>query len=408
MEDKIYNTRNRETIVLRQKKLKDGTLSLFLDIHHNGKRRREFLGMYLLPGNSSKIKNQNKQTLELAEKIRANKQIEIQTSRFDVLHEYKPQTLFLDYYRKICIKRFGTDNQSKWGNWRVTLHHLEKYASETTTFEDIDSEWIEGFKAYLYSHQKSDNDGQFSDRGDKLLSQSTLNGYYNKFKACINEAFDDRIIVVNPLRGVKPIPAGETKREHLSWDEVVALNNTPCKYYDLKRAFLFSCFTGLRKGDIEDLVWSEVRQMDGMTRIVFRQNKTRAQEYLDISDKAAYYLGERGEPDEKVFPHFKWDMNMSLEFRRWMVLAGIDRYITFHCGRHTFAVLMLSFGVDIYTVSKLLGHKELQTTQIYSRVLDKKKQEAAGLFPKMSGGASASKNKESEDNNKPKKVNDYE
>lgn len=61
--------------------------------------------------------------------------------------------------------------------------------------------------------------------------------------------------------------------------------------------------------------------------------------------------------------------------------AGIHKDITFHCGRHTFAVMMLDLGTDIYTVSKLLGHRELSTTQIYAKVLDKNKQAAVAKIP---------------------------
>ena len=159
--------------------------------------------------------------------------------------------------------------------------------------------------------------------------------------------------------------------------------HTECKYPILKRAFLFSCLTGLRKSDIEKMTWNEVQIHGDTTRIIFKQQKTGAQEYLDISTQAVEYLGERGEKDEQVFKGFIYNNLILLELRRWALKAGITKDITFHCGRHTFAVMMLDLGADIYTVSKLLGHKDLKTTQIYAKILDKKKQEAVGLIPSL-------------------------
>lgn len=75
-----------------------------------------------------------------------------------------------------------------------------------------------------------------------------------------------------------------------------------------------------------------------------------------------------------------------MELKRWAVRAGITKDITFHSGRHTFAVMMLDLGADIYTVQKLLGHKEIHTTQIYAKMMDKKKQEAAMLIPPLLPG----------------------
>jgi len=154
------------------------------------------------------------------------------------------------------------------------------------------------------------------------------------------------------------------------------LSETECLDPYLKRVFMFACFTGLRKSDIQKLTWGEVRKFDKYTRLVFKQKKTGGQEYLDIPKAAERYLGVQGDSvkTDKVFPHFRHDAYTSVELRRWALSAGITKDFTFHCSRHTFAVILLSTGTDIYTVSKLLGHREISTTQIYAHLIDSRKQ----------------------------------
>jgi integrase len=154
-----------------------------------------------------------------------------------------------------------------------------------------------------------------------------------------------------------------------------------CKYPVMKNAFLFSCLTGLRWSDIQKLKWSEVQKQGDGWRVTFRQQKTRGQEYLDISYQARNYLGQQGNPDERVFVGLKYSGWHNIELQRWIMRAGITKNITFHCGRHTFAVLQLELNTDIYTVSKLLGHKELKTTQVYAKIMDLKKREAMNKMP---------------------------
>ena len=347
----------------------------------------ETLELCLLPGNSKAVKEQNRQTQAQAEAVRAERQIELQSNSYEVLHQFKPNTYFLAYYRKMCEEKFHSDSEGNWGIWRSCLRYLESYCDESTTFNDVTPDWVRGFRNFLDNAEKDSHKKVDNENGEHVfmgLSLNSKHSYFNKLKACINHAFDERIIAVNPLRGVKGFRQDETCREHLTWEEVCMLDATPCKYQDLKNAFLFACFTGIRKCDIETLTWGEVRKFDGFTRIVWQQKKTGGQEYLDIPQQAEKYLGEfRRKNDELVFPHFKYGPWLLLELRRWMLAAGITKDITFHCSRHTFAVLMLNFGADIYTVSKLLGHKELQTTQIYTKVLDKKKQDAVRLFPEI-------------------------
>ena len=126
-----------------------------------------------------------------------------------------------------------------------------------------------------------------------------------------------------------------------------------------------------------------MQEFDGGTRIVFRQKKTKGLEYLDIAGQAVRYMGQRGKADERVFAGLKYSAWHNLALREWCLKAGITKHITFHCGRHTFAVLQLSLGTEIYTVSKLLGHRELKTTQVYAQIMDAKKREAVNRIPEL-------------------------
>ena len=383
--NKISKTK-KEPVKLREKKLANGNISLYLDIYRNGKREYEFLKLYLIKERTPLDRKQNEQTLLTAQAIRSKRQIEIQNGEYGFTKQFKLETPFLQYYRKMCEDRHqNPDSSGNWGNWHSCLRYLEVYCDEKTTFKDIDADWIEGFKEYLNTAEKNTYKRTKNKESELFqpLSQNSKVSYFNKLRACINQAFEERIIPVNPLRGVEGFKAAETERAYLTLDEVKMLAQTHCKYAYLKNAFLFSCLTGLRKSDIEKLTWGEVHKHEGFIRIIFKQKKTKGQEYLDISPEAEEYLGERGDVGDKVFSGFKYGSWTLLELKRWALAAGITKDITFHCGRHTFAVLMLELGADIYTVSKLLGHRELATTQIYAKVVDKKKQEAVSLIPKI-------------------------
>lgn len=156
-----------------------------------------------------------------------------------------------------------------------------------------------------------------------------------------------------------------------------------CKYQIIKNAFLFSCLTGLRWSDINKMIWSEVRDEDTGSRIIFRQKKTDGLEYLYISEQARELLGSREHESDRVFTGLKYGAHFNAEILRWCMRAGITKHITFHSARHTNAVLLLENGADIYTVSKRLGHKELRTTEIYAKIIDTKMKEAANIIPEL-------------------------
>lgn len=382
----MTSNNQKEPVRLRERVLANGDKSLYLDIIRNGKRCKEYLKLYLVNPKTALDRQQNKETLATAQAIRAKRQIELQNGEYSFTKQFKENTPFLQYYRNMCEERLHTpDSKGNWGNWHSCLRHLEGYCNESTTFADIDRKWILGFKEYLNNINKEDYK-QVSKgyrKGFEPLSQNSKVSYFNKLKACLNHAFQERVIQHNPMIGIEGFKVEETARNYLTLEEIKLLANTPCKYEILKRAFLFSCLTGIRKCDILRLKWGDVEKFDIYTRLIFKQKKTKGQEYLDISSEAVTYMGKRRENEDLVFDGFTYGAWVSLELRRWVMAAGIKKDITFHCARHTFAVLMLNLGADIYTVSKLLGHKEIGTTQIYAKVLDKTKQDAVSLIPKI-------------------------
>lgn len=375
----------KESIQLRKRKTPAGNISLYLDIYRNGKREYEYLKLYLVPEVTKADRDKNKETLKYAEAIKSKRTVELMNGEFGFKSEYKTDTLFFDYYRNMCEKRLGAESRGNWGNWFSCLHHLRIYERrENITFADITPEWVQGYKDYLENKAIAFASDKRLRVKDKLLSRNSKVSYFAKLKACLNQAFDERIIPINPCRGIENFKAEEGTRMYLTIDELKKLVETECEYSGVKTTFLFSCLTGLRRSDIMKLTWGEVQQHGDFTRLIFKQKKTGGQEYLDINQQAAELMGERRSSDDAVF----YDCIPSVDcankaIQAWCLRAGIDKKITFHCGRHTFAVMMLDLGADIYTVSKLLGHRMLNTTQIYAKVLDKSKQAAVSRIPNI-------------------------
>jgi len=176
---------------------------------------------------------------------------------------------------------------------------------------------------------------------------------------------------------IKGIQEQETRREFLTVEELNQLAATPCEQDTMKRAALFSALTGLRHCDIQKMRWKEI-QIDGdQARLNFTQKKTKGVEYMPISAQALELCGEPRKPEQLVFEDLPAPSWISGPLKTWIKKAGITKKITFHCFRHTFATLQLTNGTDIYTVSKMLGHTNVKTTQIYAKVVDEKKEKAA-------------------------------
>jgi integrase/recombinase XerD len=366
----------------KRKQTKSGSISLYLEIYKgtttssDGKvknlRDYEYLNLYLIDKPKTPIdKQHNKDTLGLAKSIKSKRELEIKNGLYGFTNDFKLSTNFIDYFKEQTEKRLQSDGN--YGNWESSLKHLIRFAGTKVSFREIDQDFCERFKDYLINTAKT--------KSEQPLSSSSVSSYFNKFRACLKEAVRKKIILSNPAIDVSNPKVIENIRQHLSLDELKAIVKADCRYDVLKRAFIFSCLTGLRWSDINNLKWSEVQNTNEGWRITFHQQKTKGLQYLDLSEQARGYLGKQGNPDERVFTSLKYSSYMNVELSKWMMRAGITKDITFHSARHTFAVIQLTLGTEIFTLSKLLGHSELKTTQIYSKIVDEKKREAVNKIP---------------------------
>ena len=337
----------KETIRLRKKATtgNTGVMSLYLDIYRNGKREYEFLKLYLVPELTKADKKKNDETMKLAEAIKGKRTVELMNGEYGFKSQYKTDTPFFEYYSAMCEKRFNnTESRGNWGNWYSCLHHLRIYEKrENITFAEITPEWVQGFKDYLETKALAWSNDKSERVKDTKLARNSKVSYFAKLKACINQAFEDRIIPVNPCRGVKNFKAEEGTRMYLTVEELKRLVETDCiQYPGVKTTFLFSCLTGLRRSDILKLTWGEVHQQGKFTRLIFKQKKTGGLEYLDINQQAVDLMGPRGNSDDFIFSDMLPDMDCTNKtLQSWMYRAGIDKKITFHCGRHSISSFSL-------------------------------------------------------------------
>ncbi|MBK6544266.1 MAG: site-specific integrase [Saprospiraceae bacterium] len=359
-------------VTLRRRK-KGKNESLYLDYYDGGKRWSEYLELYLIPepvkGKLSKeILKSNRSTLEQAEAIRSKRHLEIHNGNYGFQDKGKMKGSFVSFVELLVRKR--NSSKGNYDNWDSALKHLKKYVKTDVSFEQINKHWLEGFKEYLSKNAITPS--------HKKLSPNSQVSYFNKIRAALREAYNSRIIQRNPCDEVKGIKSEETERGFLTIEELEAVANAECELPILKRAFLFSALTGLRWSDINKLVWEDVQHSNENGHYIrFQQQKTKGSETQIISDQALDLLGKRGELKDRVFVGLRYSAWHNLKLQQWVMRAGISKTITFHCARHTYATLQLSLGTDIFTVSKLLGHKDLRTTQIYTKIFDEKKKEAA-------------------------------
>lgn len=343
-------------VYLRKKEYK-ARYRYYLDIYQKGQRHYEFLDLYQYKGKNPFDVKSNKEHKELAENIRAKKQIELQSDSYDIEPKHKQQIYFLPYFQQWLKEYPNKDVRLANACYNYFIKFLEfKGLSNKITTKQITKDLAKKFREYL----------------DKNLNGETPHNYFSKFIKLCNDATDARVFKVSPCHKIKNTRPEGLKKDILSMDEIQVLKEANCQNSEVKKAFLLSIYTGLRWIDVKTLKWKNIDK--DVIRLF--QSKTGREVVIYMNDYAMSLLSERGKRDELVFTLPSHSMALRV-IKTLTENAGIDKHITWHSARHSYAVVLLTNKTDIKTVSSLLGHTTLKHTEKYTRVVDELKKQAA-------------------------------
>jgi len=355
------------SVKIRERTLPSGKKQLFLDIYHKGKRIKETLDLQLT-GN----RKEDRAARDLGERIRAKRQLQFTGEAEGFLSPSRKKTNFFLFAKSI----YENKSPGTQATYRNTLLYLEAFADRDLTFEQITPAFCERFKNFLMK-----GDGTDILRGLKKVN--SVAAYYERFRIVLKRAVEDNIITQNPTKGIA-VRTQEALPKYLTTEQLEVLAKTKCGNSIVRDAFLFSYCTGMRFGDIVSLNWGQVR--DGGVHIV--QLKTGVSQKIDLNEMALSIFKRYRKSSQKnsdlifVLPRRS---TVDKILKRWAKRANLEVSISFHKARHSFATAMLTNTGDIYTTSKILGHKSLATTQIYAKVVDEKRKKAITSLPPIVG-----------------------
>ena len=359
----------KEPVRLRFRELAHGNKSMYFDIYDRGKRWTETLPFVLVPEVDENSRNQNRNALQSAMAMKSQRVLDMMYHRAGLSKaDNRSKMLLVDWMNAYAERKADAFKMSLLS----TIKHLIQYRGDAVTMKDVDKNYLLGFISHL--------------RQTNLSPRSQ--DYYFKCLACaLSTAVREEIISTNPMRLISKdmrIKVPSSTREYLTIDEVKVLMNAPCKHEDIKRAYLFSCFCGLRMSDVRGLKWGDLQKDGENIKIAKTMQKTQKMLYLKLSSQAIKWLPKQDNPDPDS-PIFRLPSRtyVSKIVAEWAKDNGINKHITFHTSRHTFATGELTAGADIYTVSSLLGHTQIRTTQIYAKIVNKKKEEAVDMWSKL-------------------------
>ena len=341
----------KEPVRIREKVLDGGTISLYLDMYHKGNRKKEGLKLDI-----------QKDGLVDWEKLKRSR-----TTLLSWLEDFVT-----------CEEKLSPSSVRPKRNAKDRVkEYLTSIGKQDMLLSEVDKDFCRGFVAFLRTCKIY--------KGKKTMSDTTARLLMCRVAEAMNKAVVEGLIPSNPFKSLdsKEKPKIRTaRREFLTVEELKVLIKTPCRYDIVKKAFLFSCFTGLRYSDMKSLKWSEIHTTaDGKARYIeHRQVKTKKTVTIPLSDEALRWMPKPVEGIDQVFHELKISPGTVEDvLKEWMKDCKIDKHITYHCSRHTAATTLLTLGANLYVVSKLLGHSSIQMTEVYAKIVDQKKVETMNL-----------------------------
>lgn len=365
----LMDIKNTDAVKLRAKELKSGAKSLYLDLWNGATKKREYLylHLYLYPTTTPNYKSLNAKAMQKAEQIRLEK--EIQVLKGNTLNGNNAQGTPINKTLCQVVEEYTTKANLQASTIQQYKSRANSLKASTIGNKNITDITKHDILVYLDSIK------------DKATTtQKTL---FTFLSVAFNYALQCEYIDKNPLQAIPRIykPKGTPpEREHLTREEIKRLINTDCRNNEVKKAYLFSVFTGLRISDIISLNNGDLEEREGKIWLNKKMKKTKQNISFPLSAEALKWL------DKPPLRYYYFSLpsyhsnRINAILRQWAKKAQINKYLTFHTARHTFATLALTYGVDIYSVSKLLGHADIKTTQIYAKIVDKKKEEAINIF----------------------------
>ncbi|WP_236979924.1 tyrosine-type recombinase/integrase [Membranihabitans maritimus] len=348
------------SVKLRWKTYPNGTKSAYLDIYDKGQRRRKSIDVKIKKGDKNK-----REKKRMAEAIRTKHHEDLLNNKWNLVDDDKLSTSFLKYFQ------YFLDSYQRVGKRKYEATHkqfkefikVDGGINHNLTFQELTPQVCERFRDYLFLQAG--------------LSGETPYDYFSRFKAVINKAIREKFLLDNPLVDVKiKKPGNDLKKQILTAEEIQKLANTYCGNSDVKKAFIFACFTGIGEKEARNLKWKDLA--DGMLNIRRAKNEQKVTSKLPAT--AIKVLGEYGKPDENVFT-LPSNTAIRKNIKNWKDKAGIKKHITFYCARHSFAIMNLKNGANLLTISKLMGHTDTSHTVKYLNYIDEEKNKAMDSMP---------------------------